>query len=692
MEAEIERADCRDMVRDITFASLPTRKTFIGRGVPNVTVGNEAPSSYERAPTGSSLGGGVTEEDEDGTSSKEASPVRAMQAGARRKSPPAELTTTPPAELTTTRPPAELIEVKAARSPALTAARDSVRAGREERVVDEETHEALRLAMQAAIAADRADMLAELLSGSEDEPPADPNGYLRTGKTFLSLASAGGKVRAATVLLAHGADPNRMDANGDHPLHLASARDKTEIVRVLLEAGAEPEIIDGNGETPFQLATSDAMRKLLQGSAAGARYGAGASVGAGRGGKRGSGAVHVHSSELFTNSRESEGDEDEGEEDEGEEDDERATGILTNADGNVAASGKGGAPTKGGSRGGGSGGANGGGTATATAAHYDGGPPPTPAHALGDAAVLPTKMLRPTLLAQLQALLHTRETDMKRLLVLPHGLPHEVQLDVLRVGKSNNYRCYLRLGSRSDRRICIFEASRTRKGSLKNSQYVIKLPRDDPRLVDVEENLGYLPEDLFYCGKVRSYNLSGANFVAYDDGVKVETPDEKPPPGKRLRRQMVAMCFNKSSSRRVPMTMRVLVPAVEVADAPDQPSERGVPSLPQTCVELLETLQALPQGAEEQTPPAGTRLLKLVPPRWNADEQMFQLFCEGRACCMSNKNVQLADTLVPNEAVLQVGKLNSQMFNVDLQGCLSPFQAFCSALAVFDQSSVRRRF
>jgi hypothetical protein len=260
------------------------------------------------------------------------------------------------------------------------------------------------------------------------------------------------------------------------------------------------------------------------------------------------------------------------------------------------------------------------------------------------------------------------------------------------VGKSNNYRCYLRLGSRSDRRICIFEASRTRKGSLKNSQYVIKLPRDDPRLVDVEENLGYLPEDLFYCGKVRSYNLSGANFVAYDDGVKVETPDEKPPPGKRLRRQMVAMCFNKSSSRRVPMTMRVLVPAVEVADAPDQPSKRGVPSLPQTCVELLETLQALPQGAEEQTPPAGTRLLKLVPPRWNADEQMFQLFCEGRACCMSNKNVQLADTLVPNEAVLQVGKLNSQMFNVDLQGCLSPFQAFCSALAVFDQSSVRRRF
>jgi len=95
-------------------------------------------------------------------------------------------------------------------------------------------------------------------------------------------------------------------------------------------------------------------------------------------------------------------------------------------------------------------------------------------------------------------------------------------------------------------------------------------------------------------------------------------------------------------------------------------------------------------------PPEGARLLKLVPPRWNADEQMFQLFCEGRACCMSNKNVQLADTAVQaagrEEAALQVGKLSNSMFNVDMRGVVSPFQAFCSALAVFDQSSVRRRF
>ena len=35
----------------------------------------------------------------------------------------------------------------------------------------------------------------------------------------------------------------------------------------------------------------------------------------------------------------------------------------------------------------------------------------------------------------------------------------------------------------------------------------------------------------------------------------------------------------------------------------------------------------------------------------------------------------------------QVGKIGEDLFNVDLRGCLSPFQAFAAALAVFDHSS-----
>ena len=59
---------------------------------------------------------------------------------------------------------------------------------------------------------------------------------------------------------------------------------------------------------------------------------------------------------------------------------------------------------------------------------------------------------------------------------------------------------------------------------------------------------------------------------------------------------------------------------------------------------------------------------------------------------MSNKNAQLIprDRKVA-QPVLQVGKLQKNLFNVDFCDFMSPYQAFALALAVFDQSSVRRR-
>ena len=58
---------------------------------------------------------------------------------------------------------------------------------------------------------------------------------------------------------------------------------------------------------------------------------------------------------------------------------------------------------------------------------------------------------------------------------------------------------------------------------------------------------------------------------------------------------------------------------------------------------------------------------------------------------MSNKNVQLVDTARPDQPALMVGKLRTNEFSVDFSG-ISAFQAFAAALAVFDVSSVRRRF
>ena len=224
---------------------------------------------------------------------------------------------------------------------------------------------------------------------------------------------------------------------------------------------------------------------------------------------------------------------------------------------------------------------------------------------------------------------------------------------------------------------------------------------------------------------MRSKSLSGANFVCYDGGHK---PGEQNKQGSQRattgqpRRQMAAVVFNKASSRRAPMSMRVLTPSVELAGT------AGTAGL-----ELLDTLQSL--GPDGSALPGGTELLRLVPPRWNDQGQMFQLSYEGRACCMSNKNVQLANVANESSPTLQVrapphhattpphqpfaklapelglssasarpqlyavpvlprqvGKLQKNLFNMDLGGCISPFQAFAISLSIFEQSSVRRRF
>ena len=60
--------------------------------------------------------------------------------------------------------------------------------------------------------------------------------------------------------------------------------------------------------------------------------------------------------------------------------------------------------------------------------------------------------------------------------------------------------------------------------------------------------------DASYCGKIRSFNLSGANFVCYDDGAK---PGQG---GGRTRRQMLAVTFNKVGGASGPACARRFPP------------------------------------------------------------------------------------------------------------------------------------
>ena len=318
--------------------------------------------------------------------------------------------------------------------------------------------------MHASIVANRADMIETLLVGAgSDNGKGDPNCALKGGKRPLCLAAQMGLYDISAALLSHGADPTAKDDNGDTALHLAANKGHVALARLLLDAGALPSAVNSNGRTALHLAGTTQMQTLLRAADAG----------------------DALPPRL-------EGEEEEDDEGEEEEDDGGMAGgvtigagtgkdgVLSDANGtavNGAAKGARGGAAKAAQPS----------AAATSSAPVPFGPPPVPVQAGGDVACSATRLGAYDLVRELQLLLNApNETDLKRLLVIPHGLQHEVQCDVVRVGKGNSYRCYLRLGGGNDRRICIFEATRSRKGKLKNSQYRIMLRADDPRMIPPE--------------------------------------------------------------------------------------------------------------------------------------------------------------------------------------------------------------
>ena len=252
--------------------------------------------------------------------------------------------------------------------------------------------------------------------------------------------------------------------------------------------------------------------------------------------------------------------------------------------------------------------------------------PATPTRTL-DRVRMPCRVFRRSeLIAELQILLNAPgEADLKRLLTLPHGLRDgvEVQCDVERVALYS-YRCHLRLGA--GRSVCIFEACKSRTATMRNSQYRIRLPASDDRMLPVEcgpptELSREAVDAALYCGKMRAYGFNGLRFVAYDDGAK--RPSGSATPEGRGRRQLSAVAFTNSSAlpwSSEPMQVRILVPTP--SPRTDANSATPPPPLPN----LLRALHASRPGADAtEPPPEGTSLLRMVPPKWNADEGMFQV-------------------------------------------------------------------
>ena len=73
--------------------------------------------------------------------------------------------------------------------------------------------------------------------------------------TPLHLASKHGHVKAARMLLEHGADVTAQNKDGETPLHLASQKGQVEVARMLIERGADVTAQNKDGETPLHLAS-----------------------------------------------------------------------------------------------------------------------------------------------------------------------------------------------------------------------------------------------------------------------------------------------------------------------------------------------------------------------------------------------------------------------------------------------------
>lgn len=77
------------------------------------------------------------------------------------------------------------------------------------------------------------------------------------------------------------------------------------------------------------------------------------------------------------------------------------------------------------------------------------------------------------------------------------------------------------------------------------------------------------------------------------------------------------------------------------------------------------------------------------PPKWSNGKRYVELNAyvlnfNGRAHKPSAKNFQLVEDKNENKVHLLLGKVNKQVFNLDFEWPLSPFQAFGIAVSSFD--------
>jgi hypothetical protein len=83
------------------------------------------------------------------------------------------------------------------------------------------------------------------------------------GQTPLHRAAIAGQLKAAALLLDHGANPNALAEGEMTPLHFAAMLARPELAGLLTRRGARPDIRNASGMMPLHLAANDKVAKVL---------------------------------------------------------------------------------------------------------------------------------------------------------------------------------------------------------------------------------------------------------------------------------------------------------------------------------------------------------------------------------------------------------------------------------------------
>ncbi|RUS19378.1 tubby C-terminal-like domain-containing protein [Endogone sp. FLAS-F59071] len=175
-------------------------------------------------------------------------------------------------------------------------------------------------------------------------------------------------------------------------------------------------------------------------------------------------------------------------------------------------------------------------------------------------------------------------------------------------------------------------------------------------------------------GKVRS-NFLGTNFVVYSLGRNPFKDDARPPTGGKtsepLREELGAVIYDPNIlGFKGPRKMTVVLHSMTRAG--ERPEVRP-------AVES-ETLMAKFKASDNKE----LLVLHNKSPQWNEETQSFVLNFNGRVTQASVKNFQIVHDSDLDYIIMQFGRIEDDVFNMDFQYPMCPLQAFAIALSSFD--------